>query len=186
MLPNPKQPERATVPPFPPEDHVCAGCELSYADLTPPAAIELIRSYPARYRGCLEHLPDPVLRRRPDPQTWSALEYACHVRDVYGVYHCRISSALTRDDPVLAPMHNDERAKREGYNRQDLTDVLDTLRRNIDRFVALANEIGADQWNRTASRLPGERRTVAWMVRQAAHEGLHHLRDIADRDPGSR
>lgn len=166
------------VPPFPPEHYVCPTCNLSYANLTASAAIEQVRTYPARYRHCLKSLPGSVLRRRPDPQAWSALEYACHVRDVYEVYRLRISRALTEDDPVLAPIGNQERAERGDYNRQDLAEALRALGHNVDRFVALVHTIGDDQWARTAVRLPGERRTVLWMVRQAVHEGLHHLHDI--------
>jgi hypothetical protein len=33
-------------------------------------------------------------------------------------------------------------------------------------------------WDRIASRLPGEDRTARWLVRQAMHEGVHHLGDI--------
>jgi hypothetical protein len=167
------------VPPFPAEHHVCVACSLSYADQTAPAAIDLVKTYPARYRHCLAQLAGPLLRVRPGPQTWSALEYVCHVRDVYDVYHIRVSRALMEDDPVLAPMRNRERAKRENYNGQDPDDVLDALERNVDRFAGLADQVGADQWTRTVTRLPGERRTVLWLVRQAAHEGLHHLHDIA-------
>jgi hypothetical protein len=167
------------VPPFPPEHHVCADCGLSYVDLTAPAAIELVRTYPARYRRCLQDLPGAALRRRPGPRTWSALEYTCHVRDIYDVYHGRVVRALTEDDPMLAPMRNEERAERAGYNRQNLADVLSALERNANRFAELAEEISVDQWRRTATRLPGERRSVLWLVRQAAHEGLHHLHDIA-------
>jgi DinB superfamily/Quinolinate phosphoribosyl transferase, N-terminal domain len=164
--------------PFPPEHHTCPACALRYVDLNAPAAIELIRSYPARYRSCLLDLPDRLVRRRPRRQTWSALEYACHVRDIYDVYHLRILRALTEELPVLAPMRNEERAERGGYNQQDLAEVLNEMERNVGRFVELAEHVEEDGWTRAATRLPGERRTVLWMLRQAAHEGLHHLHDI--------
>jgi sugar-phosphatase len=79
-------------------------------------------------------------------------------------------------------MRNDERAERGAYNEQPLAAVLSALERSADRFVGLASEISEPQWGRLAVRFPGERRTVLWMVRQAAHEGLHHLHDIG---PGS-
>lgn len=174
------------IPPFPPEHHVCADCGLSYVDLTAPAAVAMVRTYPARYRRYLQGLPCPVLRRRPGPRTWSALEHSCHVRDIYHVYHGRVVRALTEADPVLAPMRNEERAERTGYNQQNLADVLGALKRNANRFAELAEEISVDQLGRTATRLPGERRSVLWLVRQAAHEGLHHLHDIAALTAGLR
>jgi len=36
----------------------------------------------------------------------------------------------------------------------------------------------AEHWDRVVTRLPGEHRTARWLVRQAAHEGRHHLGDI--------
>jgi len=35
-----------------------------------------------------------------------------------------------------------------------------------------------DQWELVVTRLPGEQRTARWLVRQAMHEGQHHLNDI--------
>lgn len=170
------------LPPLPEEDHHCASCGLRYGDLSPSTALLLIRSYPAQYRRRLQHLPADLLVRRPAAGVWSALEYACHVRDVYDVYDARVRRTLTEYEPVLEPMRNDERAERGAYNEQPLAAVLSALERNADRFVGLASEISEPQWNRSAVRLSGETRTVLWMVRQAAHEGLHHLHDIG---PGS-
>jgi hypothetical protein len=164
--------------PAPPENHDCEPCGLRYDSLTTSAAIRLIRGYPPQYQHRLRSLPDPVLRRRPTALTWSALEYASHVRDVYAIYHTRVSRTLTEPEPVLEPMCNDERAARSAYNQQPLGAVLAALERNANRFAALASQISERQWIRAAVRLPGERRTVLWMVRQAAHEGLHHLHDI--------
>ncbi|MEV4510883.1 HAD-IA family hydrolase [Dactylosporangium sp. NPDC049525] len=167
-----------TLPPLPEEDHHCESCGLRYGDLTTSAALGLIRSYPTRYRRRLQHLPVDVLRRRPTSGVWSALEYACHVRDVYDVYDTRVRRTLTEHEPTLEPMRNDERAEQRAYNQQPLAAVLLDLERNIERFAALTSEISGPQWSRSAVRLPRERRTVLWMVRQAAHEGLHHLHDI--------
>ena len=167
-----------TLPLLPEEDHHCESCGLRYGDLTTAAALGLIRSYPTRYRRRLQHLPVDVLRRRPTSWVWSALEYACHVRDVYDVYDTRIRRTLTEHEPTLEPMRNDERAEHRAYNQQSLAAVLLDLERNVDRFAALTSEISEPQWRRSAVRLPRERRTVLWMVRQAAHEGLHHLHDI--------
>ena len=40
------------------------------------------------------------------------------------------------------------------------------------------SRVAASDWARTANRLPGEERTARWLVRQAMHEGVHHLGDI--------
>ncbi|GAB3836719.1 DinB family protein [Dactylosporangium cerinum] len=142
-----------TLPPLPEEDHHCESCGLRYGDLTTAAALGLIRSYPTRYRRRLQHLPVDVLRRRPTSGVWSALEYACHVRDVYDVYDTRVRRTLTEHEPTLEPMRNDERAEQRAYNQQSLAAVLLDLERNVDRFAALTSEISEPQWSRSAVRL---------------------------------
>jgi DNA-binding HxlR family transcriptional regulator len=166
------------IPPLAPEDHECPTCQMSYAATTLNAALACVRSYPARYRQALDSLADQVLRQRPEPRTWSVLEYACHVRDVYDVYHTRLTRTMTGERPVLEPMRNEQRAARDDYNQQDPRHVLDVLAEQAARFVALAQAVTPAQYTLTATRLPGEERTLLWLVRQAAHEGLHHLHDI--------
>ena len=39
------------------------------------------------------------VRDRPEPDTWSPLEYACHVRDVLRIYLERLDLMLTEDGP---------------------------------------------------------------------------------------
>ena len=40
---------------------------------------------------------------------WSALEYACHVRDVFLVQRDRLYTALVEDTPTFTPMYRDQR-----------------------------------------------------------------------------
>ena len=39
---------------------------------------------------------------RPDPATWSPLEYGCHVRDVHRIFGVRLASMLGEDTPRFA------------------------------------------------------------------------------------
>lgn len=162
------------LPPLAAEEHVCELCDFRYAEISPAQAEAEIRGYP----DALDGVNETALRRRPEPGTWSMLEYACHVRDVYAVYTDRVRRALAEHNPVLEPMHNQRRAARDGYNRQLPSQVLDALEVNVGNFLKQLDAIDGTRWTRTVTRLPGETRTVLWLVRQAAHEGRHHLRDI--------
>jgi hypothetical protein len=168
----------AAPPPLAPVDHVCLACSMAYVDVTPAAAIAIVRALPARYRAVTAALSDDVVRRRPDRDTWSVIEYLCHVRDVHVAFADRIRLALVEDHPSFAPLGNDQRAERFRYNRADVTLTLAELEVAADRFVELITTLGSEDWRRTARRLPGEDRDVMWMVRQTAHEGVHHLGDI--------
>lgn len=170
--------EPAAVPPLATEQHVCESCDYTYTEITPGEALALIGGYPRRYREAVATLADADLRRRPDPETWSALEYLCHVRDVYSVHTERVARALAGDNPLVEPMDNQKRAERGGYNEQDPERVLDDLERNAARFAELVETVTPDQWPRRVTRRPSEERTVLWLIRHAAHEGVHHLHDI--------
>lgn len=117
-------------------------------------------------------------RRRPCAGGWSALEYACHLRDVHIVYSIRLHRVRTEDRPVLEPMLNDLRARRFRYNQHDMAAVLGELELLAPGLVEEADRFEGTDWDRVATRLPGEERTARWLLRQAAHEGVHHARDI--------
>jgi DinB family protein len=121
-----------------------------------------------------------VVRARPDPSTWSALEYACHVRDVFAVYTERVQRTLEEDTPTFESMERDERAQRDRYNEQDPAVVADQLADNAERLAGLLDGVDADAWARTAVTPYPEPapRTLLEMARHAAHEGSHHLLDI--------
>jgi hypothetical protein len=112
------------------------------------------------------------------------VEYACHLRDVYITYTIRLHRVRTEDRPVLEPMLNDLRARRFRYNERDPHPVLDELAATVRGFLDEVARMPETGWARTATRLTGEQRTARWMVRQAAHEGEHHLRDIANLADG--
>jgi DNA-binding HxlR family transcriptional regulator/uncharacterized damage-inducible protein DinB len=166
------------LPPLAPEEHTCTSCSMSYAETDIAAAADLLDSLPARYRRSVDGLSPATLRRRPEPGTWSITEYLCHVRDVFHVYTDRITRTLTQEQPVLEPMYNNRRAEQERYNDQDAAEVLDALTERAVALKTLITSITPEQLHRTATRLPGEQRTLLWLVRQAAHEGIHHLGDI--------
>lgn len=167
---------RVEVPPLPGEDHHCPGCGFSYAALDVDGARAVIAGVPGRTRAAALAVPDP--RRRLAPSRWSALEYVCHLRDVYVSSTIRLYRVRTEDRPSLEPMLNDLRTTRFRHNEMSLPAVLDELGLTVLGFLDEVDRVRPDGWTRTATRLPGEERTAMWFVRHAAHEGVHHIGDI--------
>ena len=166
------------VPPLPAESHVCRSCGLSYAEVSAEDAATEIWSVPSAVREAVAAIPVEIRRRRPSDGVWSVAEYVCHLRDVYATYTIRLHRARTEHRPVLEPMLNDLRARRFRYNDRDLDAVLDELGATVGGFCDEVARTGPDQWERVVTRLPGEVRTARWLLRQAMHEGRHHLADI--------
>lgn len=170
------------MPPLAEEEHVCAECPFAFADQDVDRAMTVIAGIPAQARQLFASLDEAAVRRRP-PGVWSAAEYLCHVRDVYATFTIRLHRARTEDDPALEPMLNDLRARRFGYRDAAVEPALDQLQAYVTGFLAEVARV--DDWARPVHRLPDEHRTALWLVRQAAHEGVHHLRDIAEVSRGS-
>jgi hypothetical protein len=169
---------QTVIPPLVAEDHVCLQCRLSYLGTSVESAVEVIRSLPADVRSAVSAVPTEALRVRPIVDRWSVTEYLCHLRDVYIAYTIRLHRARTEDGPVLEPMFNDLRAQRFRYNQSHAEFVLDELAAAVAGFCDEVSRTRPDEWERVVTRGPGEQRTARWLVRQAMHEGRHHLDDI--------
>ncbi|HEX6444092.1 MAG TPA: DinB family protein [Streptosporangiales bacterium] len=167
------------LPPLAAEDHRCDSCDLTYPGLSVEAAGRILAGVPGRVRAVLDGVPDERLRHRPDAQTWSIAEYVCHLRDVYMSFTIRLHRVRTEDRPALEPMFNDLRARRFRYNDAEIAAVLDELEAYLAGFRDEIARTPGDGWDRLGSRLPGEVRTARWLVRQATHEGVHHIGDVA-------
>ncbi len=169
---------RASLPPLAAEDHVCADCGMSYSDTRPDEAVGVIAGLPDAVRQAISAIPPEARRSRPGPEVWSVAEYLCHLRDVYVSFTIRQHRVRTEHEPAVEPMFNDLRARRFRYNDCDVDATLDELAAAVAGFRDEVARIKDHDWDRTATRLPGEQRTARWFVRQAMHEGVHHLGDI--------
>jgi hypothetical protein len=170
----------AWVPPGP--GWACTECGFEYDPWGPAEIADAFRGFGRRYRTPLSKgLPgedlDALVRTRPTPDTWSALEYACHARDVFLVTEHRIGRVLTEDRPQFRRVDPDAGAVERDYNGQDPASVVveidDVTRALAERLDGLP----ADAWERAGVR-EGEDLTVHWLAVNAVHEGAHHLLDI--------
>ncbi len=161
---------------------VCPECGFDFDGCDPHDTPSMIRAFPSRYRVPLERgLPgedlDAILRTRPTPDTWSALEYACHARDSFLLYDERVTTTVKEDRPSFPRMRRDELAVERDYNHQDPAAVLAELTAATQALAVELDYVPDDAWDRRAYREDLEM-TVAWMARNAVHEGRHHLLDI--------
>ncbi len=160
----------------------CEECGFAYTDLAPADVPAAIRAFARRFRAPLTRfLPgedsDALVRRRPAPETWSALEYAAHVRDVFGNYERWVRQTLAEDRPVLEGPGPDAQAAAGNYNALDPVAVADELAANAERLAATFEAVPDDGWDRVGLRRD-EERSVLFSARRAVHEGNHHLLDI--------
>ncbi|WP_192579970.1 DinB family protein [Micromonospora sp. AMSO31t] len=156
----------------------CDECLFVYSTLDDGEVPQRLHDLAGRYPAALHGAPDP--RRRPAPEVWSPLEYACHVRDVFRVQGERLALALRVDEPEFPPMGRDELVVSERYNMQDPEVVLADLATAAHGFAARFAALGATELARTGV-YPWPRRearTLRWLGRHTVHEAQHHLLDI--------
>lgn len=166
------------LPPLAAEDHVCDVCGLVYSEITVTDAVNVITALPGVIREAVSAIPPEARRVRPAEQVWSVAEYLCHLRDVYIAFTIRLHRVRTEHRPAIEPMFNDLRARRFRYNECDFEATLGELAAAVAGFCEQVARTEGRDWDRIATRLPGEDRTARWLVRQAMHEGVHHLGDI--------
>ena len=92
---------------------------------------------------------DPPLARsrrrasvRPEPDTWSALEYAAHSRDVAALHVFGVEQALTVDEPGFPEIAGDElvQSAAASYAAQDPGVVGMELEDQTRKLADLAQE----------------------------------------------
>lgn len=172
-------------PTGPAVDGICQECGFDYDDLDHTETPDALRAFGRRYRAPFTRgLPgeslDELLRSHPLPGVWSALEYACHVRDVFAVQAARVDQALVEDLPTFTPMGRDERVLSERYNDQDPEVVVAELSGNAATMAAGLERLTNHEWQRRGIYGYPEptERDLRWIARHTVHEGRHHLLDI--------
>lgn len=118
---------------------------------------------------------------RPDVSTWSSLEYACHVRDVFRRYLERIELMLNEDDPLFPNWDQDRSAVEEAYEQQDPQRVVDELRVAATVLAARLRRLAEPEWLRLGRRGDGAAFTVDTISRYMVHDPIHHVWDVTKR-----
>jgi hypothetical protein len=160
----------------------CGECGFVYGDVPSSAVAAAVRDHASRYGERLGSVSEDLLGVRPDPQVWSALEYACHARDVLLAQRERALLALVEDNPDFAPMYRDDRVVLAGYARQSTRDVAIQLNVAAELFAIVFDGLSDAQTARPCIYNYPDRsqRDVTWLGRHTVHELVHHLKDIAD------
>ena len=157
----------------------CDECGFVYESVARGAIGDALRALPADYARAFEgraHL----ATAHPLPRVWSALEYACHVRDVLRVQHDRLRLALAEDRPAFVPMGREERVIADAYNAQPLDAVLRELGVAAEDLAEALDGLGDAAWGRTGVYNYPTRaeRDMTWLGRHTVHEGRHHHMDV--------
>jgi hypothetical protein len=163
----------------------CNGCGYVFESISGSEALGEIRRLARQLRerlGTAMTVPGGLeaLRTRREPQVWSALEYAGHIRDVLIVQRERLFIVLMNDEPTFSPMYPNERVVLVHYNDEDPATTGTEAVIAADLFVRSFAFLSDEQ---LARRFPysypeAAERDLTWLTQHVAHECRHHLGDV--------
>jgi DinB superfamily len=155
----------------------CPECGFDARAFSREEVGQMVRANAAGWQDVLARPDD--LTTRPADDRWSALEYACHVRDVFRIYDRRLEMMLTEDGPDFPNWDQDATAVEERYNEQDPATVAGDITTAAARLADRFDGVSGDTWQRTGNRSDGARFTVESFARYLIHDPVHHLDDVA-------
>ena len=156
----------------------CDACDFDGASYEPNPLLDAIRELGPRWRRILLDAGDE-LRVRPAPQTWSALEYAAHSRDVTALHVFGVEQALTIDEPRFPEIDGSGLVERaaESYTAEDPHVVAMELEDETQKLADLAAAAGPDSWSRGIT-VGDSHSDVRFLLEHALHDSHHHLVDV--------
>ncbi len=156
-------------------DELCPECGFDAEAVELAAMGALVRVNVAEWPALLV---DARVRERPSHDQWSALEYACHVRDVFTLFDQRLRRMLAEDGPQFENWDQDVTAVEQRYDQQDPDVVGVELMAAGDACAARWDTVGDADWSRTGDRSDGSSFTVDTFARYFLHDPVHHLADV--------
>jgi hypothetical protein len=156
----------------------CDACDFDGATYGPISLLDAIRELGPQWRHILLDAGDE-LRLRPAPQTWSALEYAAHSRDVTALHVFGVEQALTIDEPRFPEIDGAALVERasERYASEDPNVVGNELEDQTQKLADLAAASGPASWSRGIT-VGDSHSDVRFLLEHALHDSHHHLVDV--------
>src|SRR6187402_2919662 len=130
----------------------CPECGFDASTFAAVDVAAMVRANAAAWPAVLAR---PDVRVRPNDETWSALEYAAHTRDVFRIYDYRLGLMLAEDDPLFPNWDQDATAVEEKYNEQDPATVSDELQAAAASLADAFDAVPVDAWQRPGRRSDG-------------------------------
>jgi hypothetical protein len=156
-------------------ERTCPECGLDAGNVKFTDVPELLRQNAARWPAVLKRAD---VRERPDDHTWSPLEYAAHVRDVFRTFRTRVELVRAEDDPIFPNWDQDATAVAERYNEQDPAVVSTELTEAAEALAADFGAVPASELSRKARRSDGAEFTIETLAQYFIHDPIHHLWDV--------
>jgi hypothetical protein len=126
-------------------------------------------------------------QRRSKPDTWSALEVVCHLRDTdHEVHLPRLEKVLMSKNPFIAGIDTDRWAEERKYIQQDGQSARLNFTASRMDALALLEKLSPADWLRSARHaILGPTTLLELVSIIAAHDRLHVQQLLAELQAGA-
>jgi hypothetical protein len=153
----------------------CPECGFDASAATPATAPGIVDSMLPRWRAALRR---PDAAERPGDSTWSVLEYACHVRDVFTLFDYRLGLMVAGGDARFEDWDQDLTAVEKEYANADPAVVSAELTAEGQQIAGSFARVTVDEWSSKGTRGNGSVFTVLTFAQYFLHDVVHHLHDV--------
>jgi hypothetical protein len=137
-----------------------------------------LEAAPSRLATALRAFSTEARMRQPAPDKWSAIEIACHLRDVDRLYAERVTKAAFSDRPSFWMMDNALVSSQLAYREADAAAVLKEHRRRRQDLLSLLRALPHDTWQRTGLHPTRGELTIEKLASVIADHDDRHLAQI--------
>jgi hypothetical protein len=143
----------------------------------PNAVIAALENAPSIILPLVREVPPEILKRRPQPNKWSAHEHACHLAAVHPLMLSRLDLMLSESCPYIKPYLPDVDDADDALLKVDLDEAMERFVRDRQGLIERLQGLSAEAWQRTAEHGEYSRYSVLIMFRHLAmHDMLHAYR----------
>jgi uncharacterized damage-inducible protein DinB len=134
-----------------------------------------LETVPARLAKSIRAFSSEALRRQPQPGKWSAIEIACHLRDIDRLYAERVTKAAFSERPSFWMMDNARVSEKLKYREADPAAVLKEHKRRREDLVSLLRALPQAAWQRTGLHPKRGELTIEQLASVIADHDDNHL-----------
>ncbi|MGH9022025.1 MAG: DinB family protein [Acidimicrobiia bacterium] len=159
----------------------CDECGFDPVAIVGPGVADELCRIGSRYRAPLTRLlpgeDASLLRKRPQEQVWSAIEYAVHARDVFRLFERRVLAILAEEGAALEIVDHDKAVDQGRYRELVPIEVASEVLVSAEGLASRLRLLSEAEWDRCGAHLT-EARSIREIAQRALHEGRHHLLDV--------
>ncbi len=137
-----------------------------------------LEAVPAGLAKALRAFSSEALRRPPQPGKWSAIEIACHLRDIDRLYAERVTKTAFSERPSYWMMDNARVSEQLKYREAEPGAVLKEHRRRREDLVSLLRSLPPPVWQRAGLHPKRGELTIEQLAVVIADHDDNHLRQI--------